>query len=331
MLQSESTSQADNNETKTTDVTTTANAMPSAARSRDKKKFRRPKVVESNVVCNPWISVFEKKNRLVYILGTRHGQPYSAQLAADLVRNVRPKAVFVELDYGRVVTDMFRFVPTVNKGSASSNSASTKNPIIWLVPEVETLEQWNNANSPPPIPKFKEMALKPVSAEFGSIIQRMYHTIDNDSRQEPCEFIRAMLEGQSLGATIVLGDRDFDITQALEANANQQDDAVAVSGVRFVAISADEATTSSFLFSPLSSSTLPPREDVRRYNDRLLQVGPANFQVRVAQRDAYMAAGIDSLQQFPTMVVIMGKSHVFGVEERLKAAGWKQFRLRCSK
>ncbi len=272
------------------------------------QKPRRPKVVESDIVCNPWISVWQREHRLIYILGTNHGKPYSVQLACDLVRNVRPKAVFVELDYHRLVADMFRFIPTAGKAAQ---------PRIWLVPEEETLQDWEAALlscSSLPVPKFRQLELHPVSSEFGHIIQRMYHRIDHDViKQDPCEFIRAIHEGQAVGATIVLGDRDLRITHALQVKANQQDHAMAVAGVNYVEFS--------------SNSTLLPREDVRRYNARLLQAGPANYQTTLVQRDAYMAAGLDSLHQFTTTVAIMGKSHVFGVEERLQAAGWKPVRL----
>jgi hypothetical protein len=61
-----------------------------------------PSVVSSLATCDATVSVWQRENRLVYILGTAHISETSANLAGQLVRDVHPDAVFVELDLKRV-------------------------------------------------------------------------------------------------------------------------------------------------------------------------------------------------------------------------------------
>mmetsp|Transcript_3205 Transcript_3205/g.7011 ORF Transcript_3205/g.7011 Transcript_3205/m.7011 type:complete len:251 (-) Transcript_3205:1821-2573(-) len=59
-------------------------------------------VKTSATICDPTVSVLQNKNRLVYVLGTAHISDVSAQLAKQLVKDVEPDAVFIELDLKRV-------------------------------------------------------------------------------------------------------------------------------------------------------------------------------------------------------------------------------------
>lgn len=58
----------------------------------------------STILCDPSVSIFynSEKQRTVYLLGTAHISSKSADAAAQLVADMRPKAVFVELDAKRV-------------------------------------------------------------------------------------------------------------------------------------------------------------------------------------------------------------------------------------
>ena len=58
----------------------------------------------TNILCDPSVSIFynQDKKRTVYLLGTAHISSKSADAAAQLVRDMKPKAVFVELDAKRV-------------------------------------------------------------------------------------------------------------------------------------------------------------------------------------------------------------------------------------
>ena len=58
----------------------------------------------ANILCDPSVSIFYNpdKKRTVYLLGTAHISSKSADAAAQIVRDIKPNAVFVELDAKRV-------------------------------------------------------------------------------------------------------------------------------------------------------------------------------------------------------------------------------------
>ena len=64
--------------------------------------FAKPKIKTSDAICDQAVSILQKKDRLLYVLGTAHISEVSAQLAQQLVRDVKPDAVFIELDLKRV-------------------------------------------------------------------------------------------------------------------------------------------------------------------------------------------------------------------------------------
>ena len=59
-------------------------------------------VVQTRATCDATVSVWRLGHRLVYLLGTAHISEQSATLAAQLVRDTHPGAVFIELDLRRV-------------------------------------------------------------------------------------------------------------------------------------------------------------------------------------------------------------------------------------
>ena len=64
--------------------------------------FAAAKIKTSDAICDPTVSILKNKGRLIYILGSAHISEVSAQLASQLVKDVRPDAVFIELDLRRV-------------------------------------------------------------------------------------------------------------------------------------------------------------------------------------------------------------------------------------
>jgi len=79
----------------------------------------KPAFASISSLCDPSVSVLKNysNNRVVYILGTAHISSNSAKLAGQLVNEIRPDAVFVELDAKRV--------GRASSKSSSSSSSST--------------------------------------------------------------------------------------------------------------------------------------------------------------------------------------------------------------
>lgn len=63
---------------------------------------KKPKIMTSDATCDQAVSILQRKDRLLYVLGTAHISEVSAQLAQQLVKDVKPDAVFIELDLKRV-------------------------------------------------------------------------------------------------------------------------------------------------------------------------------------------------------------------------------------
>ena len=51
---------------------------------------------------------------------------------------------------------------------------------------------------------------------------------------------------------------------------------------------------------------------------------------KVAERDTFMANGLNGLNQFPTTVAVMGIAHVDGVENNLRNMGWEPVVAGCT-
>ena len=75
--------------------------------------------------------------------------------------------------------------------------------------------------------------------------------------------------------------------------------------------------------------TMKSRDNVRKIMAELKQVAPALVQVMLTERDAYMATGLDTLQNYEVITAVMGIAHQDGVERNLMSFGWKPVALKC--
>uniref|UniRef100_A0A7R9WH47 TraB family protein n=1 Tax=Pseudictyota dubia TaxID=2749911 RepID=A0A7R9WH47_9STRA len=75
--------------------------------------------------------------------------------------------------------------------------------------------------------------------------------------------------------------------------------------------------------------TVKARENVRAIMSQLKLYAPELYQAMVAERDEYMARGLDSLDKFGTTVAVMGIAHLDGVEGSLREKGWEPVSIPC--
>jgi pheromone shutdown protein TraB len=161
------------------------------------------------------------------------------------------------------------------------------------------------------------------------------------------EFVLAVQEGQKIGSAIILGDQDVELTlrrlvQALaetdlnklmdpnsDVNRSMQQLLPASPVDNPAALSSDQGVSSEDFSNFIE--TMKTRDNVRQIMGQLKEVAPALVQVMLTERDAYMAAGLNTLNQFHSIVAVMGIAHVDGVERNLKSEGWKQVTPRCPK
>jgi TraB/PrgY/gumN family len=313
-----------------------------------------PSVVSSLATCDATVSVWQRENRLVYILGTAHISETSANLAGQLVRDVHPDAVFVELDLKRV-GGLANTKPELNEPGGDGGTVPAS---MILIPAISTtaatLGSETTASSTALVPSGAELATSmPTSrratsgfgldigaAAVGNAIRGMYKNLNQAGFNPGDEFVEAVREGRRIGADIVLGDRDVQVTlrrlvqalQVTDMNALMDPNSELEQSMRELLPGGGEIPTDSASYKEEVSAfveAIKNRDRVRSIMSELKKVAPALVQVMLTERDAYMAAGLDSLNEYVVIVAVMGMAHQDGVELNLTSAGWKQLKPRC--
>lgn len=328
---------------------------------------RLKKIVTSEAICDPTVSVWKKtdNNRLVFLLGTAHISQVSSELAGRLVRDVHPTAVFVELDLKRVAGQgrisaslpppVAASNPTTDKVQADTvlNVATTPPPLQVVIPQPILAEpSMGTTNEVLPATKklkpnwFQRGFVNFAATAVGNAVRGMYSNMDAAGFNPGQEFVEAIRAGQEIGAAIVLGDQDVeitlrrltqalavtDLTQLLSPDAPFEKSMAELLPPAAETMPTADKTGSTAQFKQEMSEyveRLKSRESVRKIMTELNEVAPALVQVMLKERDAYMAAGIDTLNQFESIVAVMGIAHQDGVELNLRDRGWIQVRLQC--
>lgn len=154
---------------------------------------------QSAPLCDPTVSIFQKGERVVYLIGTAHISDDSAQLVGKIVQDVKPNAVFVELDAKRVKMGM---------------KSSDDNSIDAVKRRSEELDPAAIAPKKPSPFDLKAKVLRAGSQAVGKAISGLYKKLESQGFSAGEEFAIAIKEGLALSppAAIILGDRDVDVT-----------------------------------------------------------------------------------------------------------------------
>eukprot|EP00547_Thalassionema_nitzschioides_P017947 CAMPEP_0194246660 /NCGR_PEP_ID=MMETSP0158-20130606/15374_1 /TAXON_ID=33649 /ORGANISM="Thalassionema nitzschioides, Strain L26-B" /LENGTH=396 /DNA_ID=CAMNT_0038982615 /DNA_START=37 /DNA_END=1224 /DNA_ORIENTATION=+ len=305
-------------------------------------------IVTSKSTCDVSVSVWNQPSngRRVYILGTAHISSQSATLAGDLVHDVNPNAVFVELDKKRVknfdvvpLTDELKKTPTILENSPPTENGNVAGAKKMNAPFVQGPS--NDLPSGNGIPSSKQSSSPSAgvaigAAAVGTAIKSMYGKMSNQGFNPGEEFVVAMREGQAVGAKVILGDRDVDVTLQRLTQALQQTDLKKL-------LSADSDLENSMRELMPSGQEIPndkdaaykeeltafietmkAKETIKLVMGQLQKAAPEVYEAMVAERDAYMANGINQLNAFPVIVAVMGLAHVDGVERYLESEGWSR-------
>lgn len=296
------------------------------------------KAPSSVTLCDPSVSTWIKTRdgdamRMVHILGTAHISSASAELAGRMVREIKPSVVFVELDAKRVA----RAIPGgVTANDNKSNSSLTSTP--------------NN----PSIISERTNKLEDIGSKYvGNAVKGMYSKLESEGFKAGDEFAMAVKEGLAIGATIVLGDRDVEVTlrrltKALtktdirklfssNSEVNSSMESLLPEGMRSQyeetggtkEMYVEKAEFQAFI------ETMKAKENVKTIMNGLKQTAPEVYQAMVAERDAYMGQGLDELDitlkdnNVKNTVAVMGMAHVDGVEQYLESKGWSAVRYPC--
>ena len=285
-------------------------------------------------------------------------------MAGSLVREVKPQAVFVELDAKRVgraipkpassadvsqQTDTDRFTessagltPASSPANASA-SASTSAPALGDV--VQTTMQQDTQPSAQPKSKnpfnIKERLLNTASQAVGNGIKGLYQKLESEGFSAGEEFVVSVREGLKIGSTIILGDQDVELTlrrltealsktdlrKLLAADSEMEQNMKGLMPDNGKSINESGEMSKEEL--TYFVETVKAKENVKALMASLNAVAPEVYQAMVGERDLYMANGLDRLNQFESIVAVMGIAHVDGVERILKERGWQEVKYSC--
>jgi TraB/PrgY/gumN family len=312
-------------------------------------------LVSTKAVCDPGVSVWRQGNRLVYILGTAHISSASAVLAGNLVKDIHPKGVFVELDPKRVRGS--GILASRLEGDTQDGGVATSNSRV-IVPNIQRISEGTMTNgaadvagasspntsatsmSSLPTNSVPNPVMKAASQVVGNSIKGMYKKLDTAGFQAGEEFVVAIREGQKIGSDIILGDRDVEVTlrrvteglARTDLKALMNPDSELEQSLKELVPSTvssnsrDDLDLSDAEFREEFSTfveTMKAKENVRKVMVQLERIAPALYQALVSERDAYMAAGLNGLDELETIVAVVGVAHVDGIERNLSLNGWK--------
>ena len=353
-----------------------------------------PSTASNNaLLCDPsvstWIRTYDDdslaRRRTVHLLGTAHISSSSAELAGRLVKELRPDVVFVELDEKRVA----RAIPASgagvrgsvvpdegdrnDRGSGSPENYSTKkldnesaSPAMTSV--VSSTPSGLSSNTVRTNPFDVQSRLVDAGSKVvGDSVKSMYTKLESEGFKAGDEFATSVREGLAIGATIVLGDRDVEVTlrrltraltktdlrkllspdsdiersmegllpegmkKSLEQSANES---------RGGNLIGDESMTSGVgaLVSKqdLNSfvETMKAKDNIKKIMSALRTTAPEIYDAMVAERDVYMGKGLDELtlvggSSVDRTVAVVGMAHVDGIERYLASKGWTELRYPC--
>jgi pheromone shutdown protein TraB len=146
------------------------------------------------------------------------------------------------------------------------------------------------------------------------------------------EMISSVQEAFNIGATVVLGDRDFGVSMRRLADASKNADVRKLFEANRIFLKEQVPET-------LMPSSRASKEDVRDFVealktkemvDKLMGTwktyAPEAYNVMIEERNEYMSIGLDDLSPFQTVVAVMGLAHVDGVTRNLATMGWRRIR-----
>jgi pheromone shutdown protein TraB len=197
--------------------------------------------------------------------------------------------------------------------------------------------------------------LNPLEAAVGNSLKGLYEQLGKAGYKPGEEFKVAIQEGSKIGAAIVLGDQDADVTirrltqallktnvkkllapdseleQSMKALLPQQTPTGGTGGstTKKIPSLVELNSAASRQQLTLFVEHLKERETIQHIMSQLKRDAPLLYQVMVTERDAYMALGLDTLHQYPTTVSVVGMAHMDGMEQNLRSRGWKPLHITC--
>ena len=286
--------------------------------------------VDSSPLCDPCVTTVRSKGgQEIVLVGTAHISEDSATLVRRVIREIRPDTVMIELDASRASRLMQRRQQTAvavaadaagtvaaasTPATAAPISAAAKRPAFGMGQVVGRL--------------FKGDFEEASSQAVGVGLSQMYRQLDEMGFQSGGEFVAAVEEADSLGASILLGDRDARLTvkrlrdALVEVLQNPPDESAAPPPDALVAALGGSKANNDFTKENVQSTmaVLKQRENVRLLTAYLRESVPPLYEALIAERDQYMANSI-LRSDAKRLVAVVGLAHVDGIAATVTREG----------
>jgi hypothetical protein len=251
----------------------------------------------------------------VILIGTAHISEESANLVRSTIADVKPGVVMIELDPKRVS----KFV----------NATSLAEKGFDVAPSDGAYAAIQRAQSRGPLGVvggfFGTAANKVFGSLIGRFLSQFYKSVEKLGFTSGGEFLAAIEEGKKVGARILLGDRDIDVTLSRLATAVQTLDENNLNNLvsKLNTIEADVGIAPPGKGDKLTKSELSAMVEGLKQRDTERKVAavmksevPELFEALVGERDRYLAHSIYT-SDAKEMVAVVGAMHTGGMEDEL--------------
>ncbi|CBJ28478.1 conserved unknown protein [Ectocarpus siliculosus] len=302
-------------------------AAAAAAAAAGTAVGRRPGAKRSpTFLCDDAVSYLYNptKQSEVWLVGTAHISNSSATLVENVIRQIKPQVVMVELDAQRVGS--FMEPPKQGEKALADGTGKEISP-----PAERTRNPFFGAF-------FKQLLDPNVSvndriteffaAALGKAISKMYESMDQKGLSSGQEFTIAINEARACGAKLLLGDRDVRITLRRLSEALRSIDLqeISQSGQMETGLGLEALDGSSVESINSSLDILKNRETMRKVVGFYKEEAPELYNAMIGERDKVMAVNLMGLDGKQVTVAVVGLAHVDGIEGILMANGWKSQR-----
>ena len=299
--------------------------------------------IELSAECSDSLVILKGPNlKDIILIGTAHISEESANLVRRTVRTIKPDLVMIELDLKRIGkfdddratgfllpsdgtlnnnNDNMR-VSSLSSSSLSSTSSST--PLIVKNQQKQftaMLSGWAN--------KIGGIILGKALGQFYGSIEKLGFTTGG-------EFKAAIEEANEVGAKILLGDRDVEITLQRLAKAIATTDADSFTRLGNRLENLQESIGLSDLDTIIENkqqalSAIEQMKQTDTLNTMLSVVKdevPLVYSALIGERDEYMAKAIENAKG-KVLVGVVGMAHMSGIEKFLMQKGFYVVKRNC--
>jgi pheromone shutdown protein TraB len=252
-------------------------------------------------VCDDAVTVLNRRDADVYIVGTAHVSDLSAKLVANTIDSVEPTLLMVELD-GKRVKGFGGEAPPGEKAAVASKPNIGTRLGAFLI---------------------------------GSVLKSMYASLEKLGLDTGEEFSVALSRAKKLNIPVLLADRDVDQTLRRLSEAAQvtsQEDlekfekalgSTELSGALQISMEGKDKQSVE-----ASVELIKKRETVRTLVATFKETVPTLYDALVGERDEYMTnkllERLGQSKEKQTVVAIVGMAHEDGITRNLTARGFVQ-------